>query len=110
MDPHRGSDGILHRHGRTVQLDEISESLGIVYRAKEPEVIPRIIPTTKPEVDASNATSDKFMTELRRSGRAIEPPKWFHDEIFILEDDEPAHYKEVMVGPSSSEWHKAMKS
>ena len=59
----------------------------------------------------SNAeTSDKFVTEPRRSGRAIEPPEWFHNEIFILEDDEPVHYKEAMAGPSSREWHKAMKS
>ena len=97
--------------GRTVQLDEISESSATVDRAKEPEVIPQIIPTTEPEVDASNAeTSDKYVTELHRSGRAIEPPKWFHNKIFILEDDEPVHYKEAMAGPISREWHKAMKS
>ena len=55
-------------------------------------------------------TSDNVVTEPRRSGRAIQPPEWFHNEIFILEDDEPAHYKEAMAGPSSKEWHKAMKS
>ena len=37
--------------GRTVQLDEISESSATVDRTKEPEVIPRIIPTTEPGVD-----------------------------------------------------------
>ena len=31
-------------------------------------------------------------------------------KIFILEEDEPAHYKEAMAAPSSKEWLKAMKS
>ncbi|XP_073351822.1 uncharacterized protein [Aegilops tauschii subsp. strangulata] len=97
--------------GRTVQLDEISESSATVDMAKEPEEIPLIIPATEPEVVAYDAeTSDNVVTEPRRSGRAIQPPEWFHNEIFILEDDEPAHYKEAMAGPSSKEWHKAMKS
>jgi len=30
--------------------------------------------------------------------------------VFVLEDDEPADYKEAMAGPSSNEWLKAMKS
>ena len=34
--------------GRTVQLNEISESLATVDGAKEPEVILQIIPTTEP--------------------------------------------------------------
>jgi len=97
--------------GRTVQLDEISESSVTVDMAKEPEEIPLIIPTTELEVVAYDAeTSDNVVTEPRRSGRAIQPPEWFHNEIFILEDDEPAHYKEAMAGHSSKEWHKAMKS
>jgi hypothetical protein len=99
------------RSGRTVQLNEISETSATVDMAEEPEVIPQIIPTTEPEVVACDAeTSDNVVTEPRRSGRAIQPPEWFHNEIFILEDDEPAHYKEAMAGPSSREWHKAMKS
>jgi hypothetical protein len=62
-------------------------------------------------IDASNVeTSDNFVTEPRRSGRTIVPPEWFHNKILILEDDEPVHYKEVMAGPSSREWHKAKKS
>jgi hypothetical protein len=97
--------------GRTVQLDEISKSSATIDGAKEQEVIPQIIPTTEPEVVACDAeTSDRFVTEPHRSGRAIMPPEWFHNEIFILEDDEPAHYKEAMAGPSSRKWHKAMKS
>jgi hypothetical protein len=97
--------------GRTVQLDEIIESSATVDMAEQPEEIPLIIPTTEQEVVACDAeTSDNVITEPRRSGRAIQPPEWFHNEIFILEDDEPAHYKEAMAGPSSREWHKAMKS
>jgi hypothetical protein len=97
--------------GRTIQLNEISESSATVDMAKEPEVILQIIPTTEPEVVACDAeTSDNVVTEPRRSGRAIQPPEWFHNEIFVLEDDEPAHYKEAMAGPNSREWHKAMKS
>ncbi|XP_040251457.2 uncharacterized protein [Aegilops tauschii subsp. strangulata] len=97
--------------GRTVQLDEISESSTTVDMGKEPEEIPLIIPATEPEVVAYDAeTSDNVVTEPRRSGRAIQPPEWFHNEIFILEDDEPAHYKEAMAGPNSKEWHKAMRS
>jgi hypothetical protein len=64
--------------GRTVQVDEISESLATIDRAKEPEVILQIIPTTELGVVASDAeTSDKFVIEPCRSGRAIEPPEWF---------------------------------
>jgi hypothetical protein len=37
----------------------------------------------------------------------------FHDEIFILEEDELAHYREAMAAPSSKEWlvvmHTGMK-
>ena len=33
-----------------------------------------------------------------------------YNEIFILEEDKPAHYKEAMAAPSSKEWHKAMQS
>src|SRR4051812_31698449 len=97
--------------GRTVQLNEINESSATVDMAIEPEVIPQIIPTTEPEVVTYDAkTSDNVVTEPRRSGRVVQSPEWFHDEIFILENDEPAHYKEAMAGPSSKEWHKAMKS
>jgi hypothetical protein len=71
--------------GRTVQLDEISESLVIVDMDKEPKVIPQIIPTTKPEVVACDVeTLDRVVTEPCRSGRAIQPPEWFHNEVFIL--------------------------
>ena len=84
--------------GRTVQLNEISESSATVDMAKEPEEIPLIIPTTEPEVVACDAeTSDKFVFEPHRLGRTIEPPEWFHNKIFILEDDESAQYKEAMA-------------
>ena len=69
--------------------------------AKEPEVIPQIIPTTESEVEAPRAeTSDKFVTEPHRSGRAIQPPEWFHNEIFVLEDDKPMLYKKQWRSPA----------
>ena len=53
--------------GRTVQLNEISESSATVDMAKEPEVIPLIIPTTEPKVVACDAeASDKVVFEPRR--------------------------------------------
>ena len=97
--------------GRTVQLDEIIESSGIVDRVEMAEVVPPIISTTEPEVPACDAeASVKTVAEPRRSGRVREPPQWFQNEVFVLEDDEPADYKEAMVGPSSNEWLKAIKS
>jgi hypothetical protein len=87
--------------GRTIQLNEISESSAIIDMADKPEVIPQIIHVTEPEVVAPDAkTSDKFVTEPRRSGRAIEPPEWFLNEIFIFEDDEPATTRRRWWGPA----------
>ncbi len=96
--------------GRTVQLDEIIESSGIVDRVETAEVVPPIISTTEPEVPACDAeASVKTVAEPRRSGRVREPPQWFQNEVFVLEDDEPADYKEAMAGPSSNEWPASLR-
>ena len=51
-----------------------------------------------PEVTTPTVeTPVKTVTETRRSGRVIEPPEWFHNEIFILEEDEHAHYMEAIA-------------
>ena len=87
--------------GRTVQLHEIGES-SKVERTNEMESVPKVVHTTEPEVTTSDVeTPVKTVTEPRRSGRVIEPPEWFHNEIFILEEDEHAHYREAMEVPSS---------
>jgi hypothetical protein len=96
--------------GRIVQLDKITESPE-VERTNEVEPISEVVHTTEPEVTIpAIETPVKTITEPRRSGRVIEPPEWFHNEIFILEEDEPTHYREAMVAPNSKEWQKAMQS
>ena len=80
--------------GRTVQLDEITKSRKDVDRTSETESVPEVIRTTEPEVTTpSVVTSVKIVTEPRRSARVIEPLEWFHNEIFILEEDESVHYR-----------------
>ena len=92
------------------QLDEITES-SEVNRTNETEFVLEVVRTTEPEVTTPVVeTLAKTVTELCRSGRVIEPPEWFHNEIFILEEDEPTHYSEVMAARSSKEWLKAMQS
>jgi len=97
--------------GRTVQLDEIGESLVTANRIEVPEVVPAIIPIAEPEAPALDADAlVKSVAEPRRSTRIREPPQWFLNEVFILEEDEPANYKDAMVSTDSSEWLEAMKS
>jgi hypothetical protein len=96
--------------GRTVQLDEITESPE-VERTNKMESVPKIVHTTEPEVTTPDVeTPVKSVTESCRSGRVIEPLEWFHNEIFIFVEDVPAHYNEARAAPSSKEWHKAMQS
>ena len=47
-------------------------------------------------------TSEKLVTEPRRSGRQHVAPERYADEVFILEDDEPVNYKEAMTSPNST--------
>ena len=97
--------------GRTVQLDEIGESSVTANRVEVPEVVPTIIPIAEPEAPALDADAlVKSVSEPRRSTRIREPPQWFSNEVFILEEDEPANYKDAMVSTDSSEWLEAMKS
>ena len=97
--------------GRTVQLDEIGESSVAANRVDVPEVVPTITPIAEPEAPVLDADAlAKIVSEPRRSTRIREPPQWFSNEVFILEEDEPANYKEAMVSFDSSEWLEAMKS
>jgi hypothetical protein len=55
-----------------------------VDRTVETEFVPEDVHTTEPEVATPTVeTPVKTVTEPRRSGRVIEPPEWFHNEIFI---------------------------
>src|SRR3954469_21685602 len=65
----------------------------------------------EPVAPASDVgTSEKLVTEPRRSGRVLQLPEWYANEVFILEDDEPVNYKEAMMSPNSTEWLQAKKS
>lgn len=87
--------------GRIVQLDEITEPPAKISWTNKPEFVLEVVPTTEPEVTTPVVeTSVKSITESRRSRRVSEPPERYYNEIFILEEDEPAHYKEAMAVPS----------
>ena len=94
--------------GRTVQLDEIRESL--------PEVnggTPSLdVPAMEPEVEVTpdGDTSIEVATAPRRSGRTRTTPSWYSNEVLLLDNDEPATYKEAMMGPESNKWLGAMES
>jgi hypothetical protein len=76
-----------------------------------PDVIPPVILMAELEVPVCDAeTSIKTVAETHKSNRVRDPPQWFHNEVFILDDDEPVNYKEEMADPSSNEWLKAMIS
>ncbi|MBI0385062.1 hypothetical protein JBE27_54590, partial [Streptomyces albiflaviniger] len=97
--------------GRTVMFDDVNESPEEVERVTELEVISPLIPETKPKAPLLDLEAFVIaVTEPRKTGRVRNPPQWFQNELFILEDDEPANYKEAMTGPSSNEWRKAMQS
>ena len=95
--------------GRTVQLDEIIESSAP--QGKEPEIVQESVPMTESLVTIPDTvTTIKPNTASRRSSRLHLEPEWFHNEVFIMEDDEPWNYNEAMVSPTSTEWQKAMES
>ena len=92
-----------------VQLDKIIEST--VPQGRDPKIVQESLLVTKPQITIPDTvTPIKPSTAPRRSSRLHLEPEWFHNEVFIMEDDEPANYGEAMVSPTSTEWHKAMKS
>ena len=98
--------------GRIVTLIEIIQSSVNFDRVVEPEIIPYVIPRAEPEVHALDhpRIPVRVVTVPHRPSRAREPPQWFENEVFIIEDDEPANYKEAMAGASSNECLESMKS
>jgi hypothetical protein len=47
---------------------------------------------------------------LRCISRLCAPPERYGDEVLLLDNDEPATYKEAMMRPDPVKWKKAMKS
>jgi hypothetical protein len=52
--------------------------------------------------------SAKAVTEPHRSSTLHAPPERYGDEV-LFESDEPATYKEAMMGTDPVKWQKAMK-
>jgi hypothetical protein len=105
---------------RTVQLEEVRELEQTEQSSAAPETVPRhqAMPETSTPPTAPNApaltsgvnASAEAITEPRRSSRLRAPPKRYGDEVKLLDNDEPATYKEAMMGPDSIKWLQAMKS
>jgi hypothetical protein len=73
-----------------------------------------LTPSTAPKALALTSgvnASSEAITEPHRSSRLRAPLKRYGDEVMLLLDnDEPATFKESMMGPDSVKWQKAMKS
>jgi hypothetical protein len=66
--------------------------------------VPKTVPTppTTPEAPAPARGASAFtedVTEPCRSSKLCAPPKRYGDEVLLLDNDEPATYKEAMMGP-----------
>jgi hypothetical protein len=48
-------------------------------------------------------------TNSRRSSRLPNPSKRYEDKVLLLYNDEPATYKEAMMGPNSTKWLSTIK-
>jgi hypothetical protein len=76
-----------------------------------PETVPT--PPTAPEAHAfaiGASASAEVVTEPHRLGRLHGPPERYGDKVLLLDNDEPATYKEAMMGPNSIKWLDAIKS
>jgi hypothetical protein len=63
-----------------------------------------------PAYASGPSASTKVATEPRRSSTLHALPERYGDEVLLLGNDEPATYKEAMMGPDSVKWLNAMKS
>ena len=52
------------------------------------------------------------LPELRGSTRARATPDWYEPvmNVMLLDNDEPANYREALMSPESGKWQDAMKS
>jgi hypothetical protein len=53
------------------------------------------------EVARGASTSAEVASEPRRSSRFHVPPERYGDKVLLLDNNEPATYKEAMMGPNS---------
>jgi hypothetical protein len=63
-----------------------------------------------PALTSGVNSSAEAVTKPRRSSRLCAPSERYGDEVLLLDNDEPATYKEAMMGTYWVKWQKAMKS
>jgi hypothetical protein len=106
---------------RMVQLEEVRELEQIEQSSAAPETVlrqqaaPETVPTpptvpNAPALTSAVNASTGAITGPRRSSRLRASPERYGDEVMLLDNDEPATYKEAMMGPDSVKWLQAMKS
>jgi hypothetical protein len=95
---------------RTVQLEEVRELEQTEKSSAAPENVQGLqaaletiltLPTVPEALALAGRTSasTEVVTEPCRSGRLRPPPRRYGDEVLLLDNDEPATYKEAMMGP-----------
>jgi hypothetical protein len=97
--------------GRTVELDEIDDP-SLKIPSSTMEVVPDV-----PSIGEEEGTPDENQGVLieqteHRSARVRKSPEWFRNpvlSVILTDQDEPGTYTEVMEGPESEKWLKAMK-
>jgi hypothetical protein len=97
---------------RKVELDEIDDpSLEIPSRAMK--AVPDV-PSIKEEKGAPDENQGDLAKQTEcRYAQVHKSPVWFGNpvlSVMLTNQDEPATYTEVMEGPESEKWLKAMKS
>ena len=86
--------------GSQIELDEVREPQS----RKETEVEQELIPHD----DAVELTTQDTQGD-RRSSRIRRPPQRY-DDVFIINNDEPTTYNEVLLDKDSEKWLQAMHS
>jgi hypothetical protein len=98
--------------GRKIELDEIDNSSLEVPSSTTEAVFD--VPSIEEEEGAPDMNQGDIIEQNEcRSAQVHKSPQWFGNPILsvMLTDlDEPATYTEVMEGPESEKWLKAMKS
>jgi hypothetical protein len=98
--------------GRKVEPDEIIDnSLKITSSTTEAVLN---APSTEEEVGAPNENEGILTKQTEcKSTRVCKSPEWFGNpvlSVMLIDQDEPATYREAMECPESEKWLEAMKS
>src|SRR5664279_4252021 len=97
--------------GRTIELDEIIKSEQDDQSSAAPEAVLEMpMAPNAPTPATVTVLEIEAYIEPRRSGRVHLPIARFKDEVLLLDNNEPATYKEEVMGPDSVKWHGAIKS